>query len=80
MDMNSETKREAFSFYASFLRTAMKIKDSTERLKFFEAIAFYGLNEELIDLSDSYVADVAFEQARPSLDCGWEKRRNLLCK
>lgn len=75
-----KTKREAFSFYASFLKTAMKIKDPLDRLRFFEAVAFYGLNEELIDMSNNYAADVAFEQARANLDSGWKKRRNRLAK
>lgn len=66
-------EREAFTFYASFWKTAQKIKDDAERLAFYDAIAKYGCTHEESDLSDYNVADPCFEQARPNLDSGWDK-------
>ena len=61
--------RSQFTFYRSFYEAISKIKKSTDRVKAYDMICAYALNQEEPDLTDAPEAvAIVFDLLRPVLD------------
>ena len=69
--------RSQFTFYASFYKAIVRIKDDAARAKAYDAIcqyALYGTEENIDSLPD--IAAIAYELIKPNLDASRKKAEN----
>ena len=67
-------ERKQFTFYSSFFRAISRIKNKSARADAYDAICRYALTGELPDLDKlPDAAAMAFDMAKPVLDCGKRK-------